>query len=298
MSRPSPVQLPYPAQAVLAPAGSAWSDWQVPAQPPGAERNGQRFRLKGAPPDAKPLSRGSKTEDQRALETIAEELDRLQNVFWADRRFKLLLVLQGMDTSGKDGTVRGVFRAFDPLGVRAVSFKAPTASELARDYLWRVHLQVPAAGEIVIFNRSHYEDVLITRVHDWIDAKTCARRYHQIRDFEELLTENGATVMKFFLHISKDEQKRRLEERLADPLKHWKFDPRDLEERQHWDAYADAYEQAIAATATPEAPWYVIPADSKSHRNLAIAEILLHTMQGMQLDYPDPLPDLAGLKVD
>jgi PPK2 family polyphosphate:nucleotide phosphotransferase len=258
---------------------------------------GKHFQLKDFDPAAKPCTTGSKAGDKERVDALSIELDLLQDKLYAMRSKRLLIVLQGMDTSGKDGTVRGVFRAFDPLGVRAVSFKAPTANELARDYLWRVHLQVPAAGEIVIFNRSHYEDVLITRVHGWIDADECARRYRQIRAFEEHLVENGTTLVKCFLHISKDEQKKRLEERLADPLKHWKFDPKDLEERQYWDAYAEAYEQAIASTATPEAPWYVIPADSKSHRNVAIADILLHTMTAMKLAYPDPLAGLADIKV-
>lgn len=259
--------------------------------------SGKHFRLADFDPAAKPCSTGSKIEDKARVEALSVELDLLQDKLYAMRSKRLLIVLQGMDTSGKDGAVRGVFRAFDPLGVRAVSFKAPTANELARDYLWRVHLQVPAAGEIVIFNRSHYEDVLITRVHSWIDTEECARRHRQIRAFETHLIENGTTLVKCFLHISKDEQKNRLEERLADPQKHWKFDPKDLEERQYWDAYADAYEQAIAATATPEAPWYVIPANSKTHRNVAIADILMHTMTGMQLAYPDPVPDLANTKV-
>ncbi len=246
--------------------------------------SGKNFRLAKFDPASKPCTTGSKLEDKARVDALSVELDTQQDMLYAARKHKVLVVLQGMDTSGKDGTVRGVFRAFDPLGVRAVSFKAPTANELARDYLWRIHLQVPVSGEIVIFNRSHYEDVLITRVHGWISETECEQRYRHIRAFEEQLIETGTTIVKCFLHISKDEQKRRLEERLADPQKHWKFDPKDLAERGYWDAYTDAYEKAIAATATREAPWYVIPADSKSHRNLAVAEILHDTMTRMRLE--------------
>jgi PPK2 family polyphosphate:nucleotide phosphotransferase len=178
-----------------------------------------------------------------------------------------------MDTSGKDGTVRSVFRSFDPLGVRVASFKSPTPEELARDYLWRVHAQVPRKGEIAIFNRSHYEDVLITRVHGWIDDAECERRYRQIRAFEQMLVETGTTIIKCFLHISKAEQKQRLEDRIADPQKHWKFDMQD------WPS-ASSGRNTSSATRTPSpprprrCPWYIVPADSKSHRNLMVAEIL------------------------
>ncbi|QET03025.1 MULTISPECIES: PPK2 family polyphosphate kinase [Cupriavidus] len=260
--------------------------------------SGKQFRLADHDADSKPLSRGSKNADLQRLTELSEWLDTQQDIFYAQHNRKLLVVLQGMDTSGKDGTVRGVFRSFDPLGLRVVSFKAPTAEELARDYLWRVHAQVPRLGEITVFNRSHYEDVLITRVHGWIDEDECARRYKQIRAFETLLTETGTTIVKCFLHISKDEQKARLEARLADPQKHWKFDPKDLEERQYWKDYAGAYEAAIAATSTPECPWYIVPADSKTHRNLMVAEILAEVFRKLKPEYPPPKPELAKLKVD
>lgn len=297
MSRPSPVQLPYPAQAVLAPAGSAWSDWQVPAQPPGEERNSQRFRLKGAPPDAKPLSRGSKTEDQRALETIAEELDHLQNVFWADRRFKLLLVLQGMDTSGKDGTVRSVFSRTSPLGVHTIGWKAPTETERDHDFLWRIHRKAPGAGEIMIFNRSHYEDVLVPVVNGWLSPAQTQQRYAHINDFERLLAETGTVILKCMLHISHEEQRERLQARIDNPDKHWKFDHSDLEVREKWDDYQHAYEDMLNATSTPWAPWNVIPADSKTHRNLMVGQLVRDALRALQLRYPPEKPDLASLRI-
>jgi PPK2 family polyphosphate:nucleotide phosphotransferase len=246
---------------------------------------------------AKPLSSGDKAADRAATEVLSRRIAELQNVFYAARARKMIIVLQGTDTSGKDGTVKGVFGAVDPLGIRSFAFKTPTTVEREHDFLWRVHSQVPAQGEIVIFNRSHYEDVLITRVHGWIDDGECARRYAHIRDFERMLAETGTVILKFFLLLSKEEQKRRLEERIADPDKHWKFDPNDLEERKLWSAYQDAYTRVLAQTDADHAPWYVIPADSKTHRNLAIATVLADTMEGMKLAFPDPHPEYANIKV-
>ncbi len=263
----------------------------------GQFRASKNLKIADADAAAKPLSNGDKAADKLRVEELARNIAALQDVFYAEHQRKILVVLQGMDTSGKDGTVKGVFGATDPLGIQAVAFKAPTPVERDHDYLWRVHQQAPGKGEIVIFNRSHYEDVLITRVHDWIDSKEYKRRYGQIRDFERMLAETGTVVMKFFLHISKDEQKVRLEERLADPNKHWKFDPQDIEERKFWDDYQTAYAQAINETDADHAPWYVIPADSKTHRNLAIASIVHETMQGMKLAYPAPHPEYAALKI-
>lgn len=260
--------------------------------------SGKQFKLAAFDATSKPLSKGNKASDTAHLAELSGQLDAVQDIFYAEHKHKLLIVLQGMDTSGKDGTVRSVFRSFDPLGVRVASFKAPTPEELARDYLWRVHAQVPRKGEIVIFNRSHYEDVLITRVHGWIDEAECKRRYRQIREFEQMLVETGTTIVKCFLHISKGEQKQRLEERIADPHKHWKFDMQDLAERKFWKEYQQAYEDAIAATATPDAPWYIVPADSKSHRNLMVAEILRATFDKLRPDYPPPKPELAKVVVD
>lgn len=260
-------------------------------------RTTRKLKVNDGDAAAKPLSGDNKVDDKLRVDQLAQQIAALQDVFYAEHRRKLLVVLQGMDTSGKDGTVRGVFGRIDPLGISSVAFKAPTSIEREHDFLWRIHQKVPGQGEIAIFNRSHYEDVLITRVHGWIDDKECKRRYAQIRDFERMLAETGTVLMKFFLHISRAEQKQRLEERLADPNKHWKFDPQDLEERKYWDDYQDAYTQAIGETDANHAPWYVIPADSKTHRNLAIGSIVLETMEDMQLAYPPPHPEYAKLKV-
>ena len=257
----------------------------------------RKLKVTDAGAAAKPLSSDDKAADRLRVDQIAQQIAALQDIFYAEHSRKILVVLQGIDTAGKDGTVRGVFGRIDPLGVRSVAFKAPTPVEREHDFLWRVHRELPGQGEIILFNRSHYEDVLITKVHGWIDDKECKRRYAQIRDFERMLAESGTVLMKFFLHISKDEQKQRLQERLADPDKHWKFDPQDLEQRKSWAQYQAAYNQAIIETDADHAPWYVIPADSKTHRNLAVASVVLETMQRMKLAYPPPHPEYAKLKV-
>ncbi|MCX8116001.1 MAG: polyphosphate kinase 2 family protein, partial [Burkholderiaceae bacterium] len=239
----------------------------------------RKVALKDFDPSAKPLSAGNKAADKERIVDIAKELARLQDNFYALRKDKLLLVLQGMDTSGKDGTIRAVFQAIDPLGVRAVSYRAPTAFEADRDFLWRHHRDVPGKGEIVIFNRSHYEAVLIEYVRGWIDAAERERRFARIVDFERLLADTGTTIVKCFLHISSKEQRKRLQERIDDPSKHWKFNPQDLEERKRWRRYQDAYEAVLQNTATAHAPWYVVPADSKTHRNLMVGTILLETLR-------------------
>jgi PPK2 family polyphosphate:nucleotide phosphotransferase len=261
------------------------------------EKDAAAFRLDAFDTSAKPFSSGSKEADRERLSAISMELDVQQERLHTQRRKRVLLVLQGMDTSGKDGTVRAVFREVDPLGLRVVSFKAPTPIEAAHDFLWRVHAQAPSAGELAIFNRSHYEDVLVPRVLGTTDDDECERRYRQIRQFEEMLVENGTTIIKCFLHISKDEQRDRLQARVDDPAKHWKFDIADLDARKHWDAYQAAYRDALAATSVEHAPWYVIPADSKTHRNVMIAELLLRTMTDMKLEFPPPKPELAGVKI-
>ncbi len=266
------------------------SDFRVPSS--------GKFSLVAFDPSAKPFSNGDKAGNLTQLSELGARINALQDIFYAERKRKLLIVLQGMDTSGKDGTVRAVFSQVDPLGVRVVPFKVPTPEESAHDYLWRIHREVPGAGEIVMFNRSHYESVLIERVHEWIDAKECKRRYVQINEFENLLTQTGTTIIKCYLHISKDEQKKRLVERLADGTKHWKFDPNDLKERALWDDYMKAYESALAATSTESAPWYVIPANSKTHRNLMIGRLIVETMEAMKLDYPPAKPEYFKLKVD
>ena len=251
--------------------------------------NPKNFSLKDF--NARDKSERSATKEEDAIEfaRLVSEINRLQDILHAEGKRKVLLVLQGMDASGKDGTVRHVFSECDPLGVRLASFKAPSSDELAHDYLWRVHQQVPKAGELVIFNRSHYEDVVIVKVHDWIDDNECKRRHAQINDFERLLTETGTTIIKCFLHISKQEQKKRLQERLDDPAKTWKFNPNDLKQRSLWTKYTQAYERAIEATSTKYAPWYIVPADSKTNRNLLISRLLLNTLKSLNLTYP-PVP--------
>lgn len=237
-------------------------------------------------------------EARERLAAMNERLEALQELLYAEGRHRLLVVLQAMDTAGKDSTIRHVFQGVDPLGVKVASFKAPTHYELARDYLWRVHHHVPGNGEIAIFNRSHYEDVLITRVNGWIDADECRRRYRQIREFERMLVETGTTILKFYLHISKDEQKKRLEARRDDPTKQWKFHPGDLAVRAQWDDYRNAYEDALAATSTAHAPWYVVPANSKLARNLIVSELLISTLEGLKMGYPEAEPGIADVVVE
>lgn len=244
-----------------------------------------------------PDKQAQKAQDQAQTVRMIARIAELQAMLYAGRQHKVLLVLQGMDTSGKDGTVRALFNQVNPIGIRAVAFKQPTDIELAHDYLWRVHQQVPLKGEIAIFNRSHYEDVLITTVQAMIDGKEAKRRYAQIADFERMLAETGTVIVKVFLHISKDEQRRRLQERLDDPNKQWKFASSDLKQREKWEDYQRAYEKAIVATDAAHAPWYVVPADSKSQRNLAIAAILLETLEALNLAWPPADPALSALKV-
>ena len=210
----------------------------------------------------------------------------------------MLLVLQGMDTSGKDGTVRSLFSQVNPMGLRAVRFKAPTEFEVAHDFLWRVHQQVPARGEIAIFNRSHYEDVLVPVVQGLIDDRQAKRRLAHIADFERMLAETGTVIVKLFLHISRDEQRARLQERLDDPDKQWKFDENDMVQRRLWDDYRKAYERAIEATDAGHAPWYIIPADSKTHRNLLVSTLLLETLEALELAFPEPVARLSKLKIE
>jgi len=255
------------------------------------------LRLDRYDPAARPCDVGDKAANRSRVAELSAELATVQDRFYALRRSKLLVVLQGMDTSGKDGTIRAVFQAVDPLGVRAVSYRAPTEPEKDRDFLWRHHRDVPGRGEIVIFNRSHYEAVLIEYVHGWIDAAERRRRLAHIVEFERLLADTGTTIVKCFLHISKAEQRVRLQERIDDPDKHWKFNPQDLEERKLWSRYQDAYEELLGRTGTAYAPWYVVPSDSKTHRNLMVTEILLATLRRLAPSYPPPQPSLAGLKV-
>ncbi|HEX6018049.1 MAG TPA: PPK2 family polyphosphate kinase [Burkholderiaceae bacterium] len=256
----------------------------------------RRFRLDRVDPAAAPLSAGDHERDRATVIDLAQRLDALQTLLYADRRYKMLVVLQGMDASGKDGTLRGVFGAMSPLGLRAVGWKAPTEQERAHDPWWRIHQAVPGNGELVVFNRSHYEDVLVPVVNRQLTPPQIEQRYRQINEFERMLAEHGTVICKFMLHISKAEQRRRLQERLDDTSKHWKFDVGDLEVRKRWGQYMAAYEDAISATGTRWAPWTVVPADSKTHRNLMIATLLERTLRGLKLRAP-PNPALANLQI-
>jgi PPK2 family polyphosphate:nucleotide phosphotransferase len=226
------------------------------------------------------------------------QLESQQERLWASARRAVLIVLQGVDTAGKDGAIRHVMTAFNPQGCAVVGFKVPTPEELGHDYLWRAHKVTPARGSIAIFNRSHYEDVLVVRVHGLVPARRWRQRYEQINDFERLLTQNDTTIVKLFLHISADEQRERLQARLDDPQKRWKFQKGDLAERKLWAAYQAAYEDVLSRCSPAEAPWYVIPADHKWFRNLAVTEILRATLGELRLRYPAAEPDLEGLRVE
>jgi PPK2 family polyphosphate:nucleotide phosphotransferase len=231
---------------------------------------------------------GDKLAASDELLKLNRELEQLQEMLYAEHKHKVLIVLQAMDTGGKDGTIRHVFEGVNPLGVKVASFKVPTLEELDHDYLWRIHRHTPARGEIVIFNRSHYEDVLIVRVHKLAPEKVWRKRFAQINDFERLLAEEGTTLLKFFLHIDADEQKKRLQSRLTDPGKRWKFNPGDLKERELWPDYMQAYEDAIGKTSTEWAPWYVVPANRKWYRNLVVASVIVQTLKSLKMHYPEP----------
>ena len=272
--------------------------WQPPVKSADADaKKGKACKIADFDPSAKPFSTGDKMRDKEAVEALAIELDALQNLFYADRRHKLLVILQGTDTSGKDGTLRGVFSRMSPLGVHTAAWKAPNEDERARDYLWRIHQKMPAAGEIMIFNRSHYEDVLVPPVSGWLTPAQTAQRYRHINDFERMLSETGTVILKFMLHISFEEQGARLQERIDDPSKHWKFSLGDLDARKQWKQYQQAYEDLLNATSTPWAPWTLVPANSKTHRNLMIATLVRSTLQQLDLRYPPEEPALKGLKV-
>ncbi len=254
---------------------------------------GDKIRLtdETAVDDGEP--RGKDADAQ--LEPLLARLPELQTALYAEARQALLVVLQGRDASGKDGVTRRVFGPLNSQGCVVSNFKRPTDYELARDYLWRVHQVVPPKGTIGIFNRSHYEDVLVVRVHELVPKSEWSRRYDQINDFERMLNENGVTVLKFFLHISKEEQKERLLERLNDPLKNWKFEVGDLEERKRWDDYTRAYEDALEKCSTSWAPWYVVPGNRNSTRNLLVARVVVDTLKRMAPKFPKVDPEVLKI---
>jgi PPK2 family polyphosphate:nucleotide phosphotransferase len=231
------------------------------------------------------------------LKDQRDRLRDLQAVLWAEGKHALLIILQAMDAGGKDGTIKHVMRGVNPQGCQVTGFKVPTQEELDHDFLWRVHKAVPRRGYIGIFNRSHYEDVLVVRVDELVPEAVWRQRYEQINHFEKLLADTGTTILKFYLHISKQEQRERFEARLDDPHKNWKFSMGDLEKRAQWDDYMEAYNEALSRCSTPWAPWYVVPADHKWYRNAVISRILVETLEGLDMRYPPPLENAADIVV-
>lgn len=249
---------------------------------------GSRVKLADWDPEDHAGFEGGKKKGLRELAELRERLEALQALLYAEHGHRVLVVLQAMDAGGKDGTIRSVFEGVNPQGVKVTSFKVPTPEELDHDFLWRVHRHAPARGELAIFNRSHYEDVLVTRVHGLVDRDLCERRYAHINDFERMLAEEGTTILKFFLHVDPDEQKARLQERLEDPRKRWKFRHADVEERKLWDDYMSAYEDALSATSTEWAPWHIVPANHNWYRNLHVVNTIVDALEALGMRYPDP----------
>jgi PPK2 family polyphosphate:nucleotide phosphotransferase len=260
-------------------------------------RPGGHVRLRAGDAGRTPGFRGGKDAAIAETDRLRDRLVELQERLFADHHHRLLLVLQGMDTSGKDGTIRRVFEGVNPQGVRVSSFRTPSVEELEHDFLWRVHARLPAHGEIAIFDRSHYEDVLIVRVHRMVPRAVWSKRFQEINDFERTTVQEGTIVIKVFLHIDRAEQRRRLRERLRDPTKHWKFRLSDVEEGKRWAQYRRAYEDAIGRTSTPWAPWYVVPANHKWYRDLVVSTILVDALERLHLSYPELPPAYRGIKV-
>ena len=234
---------------------------------------------------------------EKQFKSLRKHISAMQRRLYAERRRKLLVVFQAMDAGGKDGTIRRVFQGVNPQGIRVSSFKAPTQEELAHDFLWRVHRAVPPAGMIGVFNRSHYEDVLVVRVNRLVPESVWRPRFERINQFEQLLYDSGTTILKFYLHISKDEQKRRFQQRLDDSKKHWKFDAEDLKKRERWDDYMTAFEEMLQQCTTSIAPWHVIPADQKWYRNLAVARVIAAALDNMNPQFPPPPPGLDQFEI-
>jgi len=258
---------------------------------------GKKVRLDDIDPDATP-GFDSREEALAALEQNKARMAELDALLYAENRRSVLVVLQAMDAGGKDGAIRHVMTGFNPQGCKVKAFKAPSTEELDHDFLWRIHRAVPAKGEIGVFNRSHYEDVLVVRVHNLVPKSVWSRRYDQINTFEKQLAENEVTILKFFLHISEEEQKKRLEARIKDPSKNWKIAMADIEERKLWDDYQTAYEDAISKCNTKWAPWFVIPANNKWYRNVAISQIMVEAIESLDMKYPKPSVDLSKLVVE
>ena len=260
---------------------------------------GAKLRLEEIDQNEKELfSEGGKDERQTHFDQLRDELQGLQKLLYAEDKRRVLVVIQAMDTGGKDGCVKHVFSQVDPQGITVKSFKKPTEAELARDFLWRIHQHVPRNGKITVFNRSHYEDIIAVRVKEIYGEKTWKRRYQHVLDFERMLAEEGTVMVKIFLHISKDEQKKRLQARLENPEKYWKFNPDDLKDRKQWKQFMSAYEELIERTSTAHAPWYVIPSNRKWYRNLCVARIMVDTLKELKMSYPIPDWDPKEIVID
>jgi PPK2 family polyphosphate:nucleotide phosphotransferase len=257
---------------------------------------GSQVRLSGYDPGETGAYR-SKSAAKGDRKHYVARLQDLQEVLWAEGKHALLIILQAMDAGGKDGTIKHVFRGVNPQGCQVTSFKVPTKEELDHDYLWRIHKAVPGRGQIGIFNRSHYEDVLVVRVDNLVPEEVWRQRYEQINYFEKHLADTGTTILKFYLHISREEQKERFEARLNDPTKGWKFSTDDVEKRRRWDDYMQAYEEALSRCSTPWAPWYVIPADHKWYRNLLVSQIIVQALEKLDMRYPPLQEDPAEINI-
>ncbi|WP_455223543.1 polyphosphate kinase 2 family protein [Kaarinaea lacus] len=255
---------------------------------------GKTIHLKEIDPDYKAQHK-NKVSAREEIRKYAQRLRELQYLLYAENRRGLLICLQAMDSGGKDGTIRHVLGYMNPQGCRVQAFKVPTAQEAAHDFLWRVHRVTPGRGEVVIFNRSHYEDVLVTRVHGLVAKKIWSARYDMINAFESYLADNGVHILKFFLHLSKDEQLKRFKKRLNDPNRHWKISEADYTERNHWEAYQRAYEDVLNRCSTPHAPWFVIPADHKWFRNLAVSRIVVEYLEGLKMHFPESTVDIEKI---
>lgn len=259
---------------------------------------GSKIKLAEISPEDTGGFDGSKSDAKQDLIILTQRLVSLQELLYAESKHKVLVVLQGMDTSGKDGTIRHVFEGVNPQGVRVASFKVPSIEEQEHDYLWRIHKETPGSGEIVIFNRSHYEDVLVVRVHNLVPEKVWRKRYDQINAFEKSLSDEGTIILKFYLHIDKEEQKKRLQSRLDDPTKHWKFSSADLKERALWDEYSKAYEAVLSKTSTDYAPWYIVPSNHNWYRNMVVAKVLDKTLTDLKMEYPPAEEGLSKIKIE
>ncbi len=259
---------------------------------------GEKIKLKDFDPADTSHVPNGKQAGMPWLAELTEKLGTLQEMLYAEHKHRVLVVLQARDAAGKDSTITSVFSGVNPQGVRVANFKVPSEIERDHDYLWRIHQQMPGKGELVIFNRSHYEDVLVVRVHELVTKDIWSKRYDQISAFEQMLADEGVTIVKFYLDVSKDVQKERLQERIDEPAKNWKFNPDDLKERALWEEYTNAYEDAFNKTSTRQAPWYIIPADHNWYRNLCVASILVKTLENLNMAYPAPAPNLKNIVIE